>query len=95
MSVRSTLKALKENHQVALNEAKVGAFYIIKGKIYSQDVDLRQGESYGDFINYASHWDLWDYVISRIPTLSRVDYDYFPRGRVVFKKSLNKYMCLS
>ena len=41
-----------------------------------------EAEKYGDFLNYPkSHMEIWDkYYYSKY----HVDFDYFPRGRVVY-----------
>lgn len=75
-----------------LHESKVGAFYIIGGKIASNDVPVRDGESYGDFVNYSSHWDLWKAIQRVHPELRKYDYADFPRGRIVYNKKENKYI---
>lgn len=73
-----------------LLESKVGAFFIVNGDILSNEVDVRQGDSYGDFVNYSSHWDLWKAAQRAYPQLLNIDYDTFPRGRVVYNKSIRK-----
>lgn len=90
MSVESIVKILRENR--LLNESKVGAFYFIGNKIISNDTDLRNGEEYGGFVNYSSHWDLWSAFLKEYPEYKSLDYDYFPRGRVIFDKKKWKYI---
>lgn len=75
-----------------LREGKVGAFFIVNGDIISNEVDVRDGEEYGDFVNYSSHWDLWRAAQRYYPQLKNIEYDTFPRGRVVFNKKDRKYI---
>lgn len=75
-----------------LHESKIGAFYIVNGDILSNETDVRNGEEYGDFINYSSHWDLWRAAQKYYPILKKVEYDTFPRGRVVYHKATHKYI---
>lgn len=75
-----------------INEARVGAFYFIGNKIISNDADVRDAESYGDFVNYSSHWDLWNAFVKAYPEYDELDYDYFPRGRVIFDRGQHKYI---
>lgn len=85
---------------VKLRESKVGAFYVIKGKVYSDATPVRDGDtgSTANFVDgYLSHYDLWYNVIAPKLGLSTRDYEYddFPRGRVVFDKGANKYRILA
>lgn len=75
-----------------LNESKVGAFFIVNGSILSNEVNVRDGEEYGDYVNYSSHWDLWKAAQKYYPELKHIEYDTFPRGRVVFNKKTRKYI---
>ena len=75
-----------------LREARVGAFYFIGNKIVSNDIDVRDADEYGGFKNYSSHWDLWRAFLKEYPEYSSLDYDYFPRGRVIFDKEKYKYI---
>lgn len=90
MSINSIVKKLYENKK--LLESKVGAFYFIGNKIISNDIDVRDGEEYGDYVNYSSHWDLWRAFLKEYPEYKYLDYDYFPRGRVIFDKKNWKYI---
>lgn len=84
------IRRLQENR--VLNESKVGAFFIVNGDILSNEVDVRDGESYGDFVNYSSHWDLWRAAQRYYPALKNIEYDTFPRGRVVYNSKTRKYI---
>lgn len=84
------IRRLQENR--VLNESKVGAFFIVNGDILSNEVDVRDGESYGDFVNYSSHWDLWRAAQKYYPVLRKIEYDTFPRGRVVYNSKIKKYI---
>ena len=84
------VKKLFENKR--LDESRVGAFYFIGNKIVSNDADMRDGESYGGYVNYSSHWDLWSAFLKEYPEYEFLDYDYFPRGRVIFDRNKWKYI---
>ena len=75
-----------------LRESRVGAFYFIGNKIISNSVPLKDGDTYGDFTNYSSHWDLWKSLVREYPEYKYFDYDYYPRGRVVFDRKRWKYI---
>lgn len=89
MSINSIVKRLRESR---LDESKVGAFFMVNGDILSNDIDVRDGDEYGNFVNYSSHWDLWRAAQKYYPELRKIEYDTFPRGRVVFDKVNNKYI---
>lgn len=84
------VKRLIENK--LLNESRVGAFFIVNGDILSNDVAVQDGDEYGNFVNYSSHWDLWRAAQKALPQLRKIDYATFPRGRVVYNKDTRKYI---
>lgn len=72
--------------------SRVGAFFFIGDHIISNDIETEQGDTYGDYINYSSHWDLWRTFVEQYPEYECLDYDYFPRGRVVYNVKRGKYI---
>lgn len=62
---------------------KVGLLFCANGEILTDLIDVDHAELYGDFkIGKSSHYEIWKqkyYKIYNNP------YDFFPRGRVVFK----------
>lgn len=87
--VENIVSKLRESR---LDESRVGAFYFVGDKIISNSIDISDGDNYGDFVNYSSHWDLWKAFLKEYPEYKYLDYDYFPRGRVVFDKKQWKYI---
>lgn len=67
----------------------VSLFFVVNGKFLIHCCKKENGEKYGDFINYPqSHMEIWDkYYYKKY----HVDFDYFPRGRVVYNIKENKY----
>lgn len=69
---------------------KVGLFFYVNGKLLVYLNDINNAEVYGDCkIGRSSHYHVWEekyYKIYNKP------YDYYPRGRVVFKYKDNKYI---
>lgn len=70
----------------------VGAFYFIGNKIITNDIPVEKGNEYGDYINYSSHWDLWRAFVAEYAEYDFLDYDYFPRGRVIYDKANEKFI---
>lgn len=65
--------------------ACVGLFFCVDGKFFFYKCLLSEAESYGDFLNYpASHDAVWRRNHAQ---KYHVDFDYYPRGRVVYRKS--------
>jgi len=68
----------------------VGPFFTVKGCLFYAAVSLENAEKYGDFlINPLSHDEIWEKSLAGI---FHVDYDYYPRGRVVYNKAEDKYV---
>ena len=69
---------------------KVGLFFYVNGKILTDFVDIAQAQLYGDFkIGDSSHYKIW---YKKYEKICNKPYDYYPRGRVVFKYKENKYI---
>lgn len=71
-------------------EEHVGAFFFIGDHIITNDTPISKANIYGDYKNYSSHWDLWRALLTRYPEYEYMDYDYFPRGRVIFDIKASK-----
>jgi len=68
----------------------VGLFFIVNGTLLLHKRLLADAEPYGDFINYpASHYDVWQ---RRYARKYKIDFDYFPRGRIVYNQKDNIYL---
>ena len=65
-------------------KGKVGPFFYIRGKVYSDAVDFDQAENYGDFKTWGSHWQFWDKLARKNYEFADMEYNYFPRGRVTY-----------
>lgn len=67
----------------------VNSFFFVNNKFLIHKCTNEEAEKYGDFLNYPeSHFDIWEKHYS---TKYHVDFDYFPRGRVVFNIKENCY----
>lgn len=64
-------------------KGKVGPFFYVNQVVVAQDLDLNNAEIYGDFrISPVSHLEMWD---KKYEGIYRKPYDYYPRGRVVYR----------
>ena len=65
-------------------------FFFVNGDLILHSCSVAEGEDYGDFVNYPhSHFEIWE---QNYQTKFNVDFDYFPRGRVVYRKSDDIYL---
>ena len=65
-------------------------FFYVKGELLFHSCAMDEGEPYGIFVNYPqSHLKVWD---GRYKSLYKTAFDYFPRGRVVYRKDQDLFM---
>lgn len=70
-------------------EQQVGLFFVVKGNILFHGCSIEEAENYGDFKIYnKSHFEIWDENYYR---KYKVDYDFYPRGRITFNVKQNSY----
>ena len=68
----------------------IGLFFVVNGKLLLHTCHLDDGEPYGDFINYPeSHDAIWQ---RKYAHSYGVDFDYFPRGRIIYNRIENVYL---
>jgi hypothetical protein len=64
----------------------------VYGEVLVHGCSLEAAERYGDFLIYPdSHFEIWDKHYAK---RYRVDFDYFPRGRVAYRKTEGAYQIL-
>lgn len=65
---------------------EVGIFWWIGNEPIMDTTPVREGDKFGDFIYHAEdHFNYWEKKISpNMPIARNKDYDYFPRGRVIY-----------
>jgi hypothetical protein len=67
----------------------IGPFFRVRGKLKAQTISLTEAEDYGDYLTTSvSHDEVWRKIFGRG---AAVDFDYFPRGRVVYNKRTERY----
>ena len=75
-------------------QPNVGIFFFVKGELVVDKVPLEQGELYGDTIGFSGHYEFWELMIPQNTTerlFKSHDYDYFPRGRVVYFQKIKRF----
>lgn len=60
----------------------VNLFFLVNNEFLIHKCNNEDAEKYGDFLNYPeSHFEVWE---KNYASKYHVDFDYFPRGRVVY-----------
>lgn len=60
----------------------VNLFFVVNNKFLIHKCENADAEKYGDFLNYPkSHMDIWEEFYA---SKYHVDFDFYPRGRVVY-----------
>lgn len=64
---------------------RIGLFFYVHGEFLFHSCSLEDAENYGDFLIYPkSHMEIWERYYAET---YGVDFDFFPRGRVAYRKS--------
>lgn len=68
----------------------VGIFFFVENEFLLHHCALGIAQPYGDFLNYPlSHDTVWEKFYRR---KFGVDFDYYPRGRILFNKAAQIYL---
>lgn len=71
---------------------EVGIFYVIDGTVYAQSDQIRDLKaSQGNYDSDGSHYEFWKSMRFLMPEMYDIDYDYYPRGRIVYKSEEDKF----
>lgn len=73
-----------------MRNGDVCLFFYINDHFLFHSCPLEKAETYGDYLIYPeSHFDIWE---KHYEKQYRVDFDFFPRGRVAYRKSDQTYL---
>lgn len=65
-------------------------FFYVNDNLLFHSCSIAEGEPYGIFINYPySHYNIW---MEKYYQEYKVDFDYYPRGRIVYRKIDNTFL---
>ena len=68
----------------------IGIFFYVEGKLLTCTTELDKADSYGDFlVSPFSHDSAWN---NHFKKGTDVDFDYYPRGRLIYSRSKNEYI---
>ena len=75
-----------------MQKAKIGIFYLIKGRILSEAVSVSTIEPSGAVRAYPrQHHELWSELQKKDPDLNELDCYALPRGRVRYNEKNKKF----
>ena len=75
---------------------KVGIFWIYKNKIIGKNYSLSEAEKYGNFLSpILGHYDYWEQIQKEFSELYCEEYEYIPRGRIVYDTTKDHFVLLS
>jgi hypothetical protein len=73
---------------------KVGIFFKVENEFLTDAVPVSAGEPYGEAIQHGGHYEFHELLVPATPLERRFkarDYDFYPRGRVVFFLATNSF----
>jgi len=76
-----------ETGTVDMSEPEVGIFFIVGAELFRESTPLSGAKRFGDdvLIHPVEHRDFWEEIRRGSSLLSDVPYDFYPRGRVLFR----------
>jgi hypothetical protein len=70
-------------------DGRVGLFFVVEGRVFLYACPLDRASWYGNFLTYPfSHDAVWGKALR---ARHKVDFDYYPRGRIVYDVPNGKY----
>lgn len=75
---------------------KIGIFWYYKNKVIGKTYNLSESEKYGDFLSpILGHYDYWEQIQKEFSELYYEEYEYIPRGRIVYDTTKDHFVLLS
>ena len=76
--------------------SKIGIFWYYKNKVIGKTYNLSEAEKYGDFLSpVLGHYDYWKEIQKEVSELYYEEYEYIPRGRIVYDTKNEHFVLLS
>ena len=72
---------------------EVGPFYVIDGAVFADSESYKEvfPNNLGFIDSNNNHYDYWHSLQRFYPEFRRLDYDYYPRGRVIYNSKEKKF----
>lgn len=79
-----------------MKSPKVGIFWLVKGRLIFDSTPLDEAELYGDCKNHPrGHIDRWGQMQRAGLVSPDIEYEVYPRGRVIFNVKTDKFLLLA
>ena len=96
----SELQALREalvkRFASKRRKPRVGLFWYYKASVLGDLYDLSEAELYGAVLGPKSdHYRFWSNIQRSVPALTDTEYEYIPRGRVLFDLDRDGFLIIS
>lgn len=70
----------------------VGIFYVIDITLFCEKTEISNAEKYGANLTHeGSHDWFWNKYLKKLDISKKVEFDYYPRGRVIYDIKGNKF----
>ena len=90
------LRSLADSFAKSKKKPMVGLFWYHRRRVVGDFYDLDKADLYGDVLGpHANHYRFWRKIQKMFPDLMDVDYEYVPRGRVLFDLVAGKFVLIS
>jgi len=79
--------ALQGPEQVSGRGPLVGIYFVVRGEVLIDAVELEKAEPYGDALQHGGHYEWHEALIPKTRAewqLKRAQYEFWARGRVVY-----------
>ena len=80
---------MKKVIEASTNSKLLAVFWYIDGEFVGTEGTLKDGILYGDYLQLDDdHFEIWN----RFNSDKNIEYDYYPRGRIMFNTKLHKFV---
>ena len=88
------MDTLQSSEQVSGRGPLVGIYLVVRGEVLIDAIELEKAEPYGDALQHGGHYEWHEALIPKTRVewqLKRAQYEFWPRGRVVYFVSRNVF----
>ena len=77
-------------------DGKVGIFWYFKNKVLGDAYELANADEYGEILGpKLGHYEFWPEIQNKELDLQFEEYEYIPRGRVMFNTEKQQFILIS
>lgn len=79
-----------------MKSPKVGIFWLVKGSLIFDATPVAEADADGDSKNHPrGHFDRWKQMQNAGTVPADIEYEEYPRGRVIFESKTGKFLVLA